>query len=129
LTCWFACFGPYARTTIDGLLSYYDRELAALAGLGCPVDPEMFFMLLDARSDTSDGSLPGEPTGSVGVSIPIDTSGQPIPDQPVGNSGGFERLRDVVTLWVPKTRSCGDLVLVDEPAEQVASLDHGSDPR
>jgi hypothetical protein len=34
-----------------------------------------------------------------------------------------------VGVWVPKTRSCGDLVLVDEPAEQVASLDHGSDPR
>ena len=36
LTTWFLCFGPYSRTTLDGLADYQQRSLDELEDLGSP---------------------------------------------------------------------------------------------
>ncbi len=95
LTCWFICEGPYSRTDIVGMPTYYDRHLNALQQLGCAVDPAIFADLEQAEKKLSDRPLEGGETierelgAGLSVSVTIST-GQPKKD-------GFEYLRDVVT--------------------------------
>jgi hypothetical protein len=50
LAAWFLCEGPYSRTDIQGMPSYYGRQLYALEQLGAPIPPSLFTELGKAEA-------------------------------------------------------------------------------
>ena len=95
LTCWFICEGPYSRSDVAGMPSYYERQIKALDDLGCPIDDGIFADLRQAETMLKDRPPPpGDTTErdvGHGLTISITVSmGPPRKD-------GFEHLRDVVT--------------------------------
>lgn len=95
LTAWFLCQGPYSRTEMDGLANYHDRELDALAELGCPVSDELFRELQEVEQSLEPIEREYDEVSNVdvaeGVSISIGFSKGP------QKLRGFEQLRDIIT--------------------------------
>jgi hypothetical protein len=96
LTAWFLCEGPFSRTDMAGLAEYYRRELAALEGLGMPVDSTLFPELTEAEASLGPAVPLKEDKSTVevmdGISLAITMStGSRRP--------GFEKLRDIITRY------------------------------
>lgn len=93
-SCWYICEGPYARTDLAGLRSYYQRYLAAMADAGTPVDNDLFSELQAAETRLG----PEEPLLDPGEAI---DAGHGVTITFSVGSGtrraGFEILRDIVT--------------------------------
>ncbi|MFL5704029.1 MAG: hypothetical protein ACJ8AG_14515 [Ktedonobacteraceae bacterium] len=96
LTAWFLCEGPSSRTNMVGLAEHQRREIKALKELGTPLDSQLFDELVKAEKNLG----PSQPltqnsstgTGKSGISITITTSSG-------ARREGFERLRDIITLY------------------------------
>jgi hypothetical protein len=101
LTAWFVSEGPYSRTDMEGLASYYDRELKEMQELGCPVGPALFQELVAAekklgRPQPFEKKNEDDEISYGGITVSLSVS--------IGSRrSGFEYLRDVVTrhrrLW------------------------------
>lgn len=93
-SCWYICEGPYARTNLTELRSYYHRYLAAMDDAGTPVDMDLFAELEAAERRLG----PEEPLLDPGEAI---DAGHGITVTFSVGSGtrraGFEILRDIVT--------------------------------
>jgi hypothetical protein len=94
LTAWFLCEGPYSRTDMTGLAEYYRREIAALEGVGTPVEPSLFAELIEGEASLGEPVPLKEDESTVevveGLSFTITMStGSRRP--------GFEKLRDIIT--------------------------------
>jgi hypothetical protein len=93
-SCWYICEGPYARTKLIDLRSYYHRYVAAMADAGTPVDRDLFTELEAAERRLG----PEEPLLDPGEAI---DAGHGITVTFSVGSGtrraGFEILRDIVT--------------------------------
>ena len=91
LTSWFVSEGPYSRTEVADLRTFYAKDLAQLAEIGCPVDVGVFSELVAAEKKLGrarlfkDPHLKGE-KGEVGLEFG-------------SRRAGFERLRDVITQY------------------------------
>jgi hypothetical protein len=88
LTAWFICEGPYSRTSIDGMSSYYRKLLDELVRVGTPVDEALFTDLKKAESQ-------------LGPEIPIvsretKTEYLTMTISHGARRDGFESLRDVI---------------------------------
>jgi hypothetical protein len=100
LTPWFLCFGPYSRTTLDGIEDYERRSLDRLVELGCPIDRPVFRDLVAAGRGVN---WLFQQSFGIALSLTISEEGEPemtreAPGQPKpGAEGVFSRLRDVVT--------------------------------
>lgn len=91
LTAWFLSEGPYSRTKIEDLETYYSRPLSDLAGCGCPVDHQLFVELIAAEKKL------GEPRPYRGPGADS-LAGRSTMNVEFGSSrAGFELLRDIVT--------------------------------
>lgn len=94
LTAWYVCEGPYSRTSLSGLRSYHERDLASLTEAGTPVHPSLFDELTQAEQrlgppqdlETHHHELQ-LPDGN--LSVRISGGGQ--------RRDGFEILRDIIT--------------------------------
>lgn len=93
-SCWYICEGPYSRTDLPGLRSYYRRYTLPMAAAGTPVNEALFAELeaAEARLGPPEPMLdPGRPIdASNGISIVVS----------VGSGtrrAGYEILRDIVT--------------------------------
>ncbi|GAA3112830.1 hypothetical protein JOF29_002814 [Kribbella aluminosa] len=94
LTAWYICEGPYSRTSLEGLRTHHERDLAALAEAGTPIHPGLFDELIGAEKylgkpqslETHTHHLQLE-NGTVGIRI---SGGGERRD-------GFEILRDIIT--------------------------------
>lgn len=91
LTCWFLCFGPYSRTTLDGLEARLDKSLEDLSDLGCPVDRQVFRDLI-AAGEGKDWLF----AEGLVVSITIGSNVTANDDKPDADEV-FVRLRDIVS--------------------------------
>ena len=96
LTAWFICEGPMSRTTIAGLGTYHQKELAVLQHLGCPIDPALFAELQEAEHNLGPATPLSEEIinkeTARGISIVIRTSSG-------SRRSGFEGLRDIITRY------------------------------
>ena len=96
LTCWFICEGPYSRTDIGDMPSYYDRQIKALEEFN-PIDHAMFADLREGEKRlTERPASEGDTTehdvgGGLGISVTISMGPT--------KKNGFEHLRDVVTRY------------------------------
>jgi len=95
LTTWFICEGPSSRTDLTGLAEYYQREIAELDTMGCPIDPSLFRELVQAESllgtpEPLTTSLSNEDVGDITLTFQISRGTR---------RDGFECLRDIVTRY------------------------------
>lgn len=96
LTAWFVCEGPYSRTDLPGLATYYRREVAELAEMGCPIDVALFEELRAAETLLG----PPEPRSrdvliheiGYGLSMTVTLSSEM-------RRAGFEHQRDIITRY------------------------------
>ncbi|RZU10154.1 hypothetical protein EV645_6614 [Kribbella rubisoli] len=94
LTAWYTCEGPSSRTSLEGLRSYHQRDLAALAEAGVPVHLSLFDELLAAEQHL------GKPQ-----SLETNTHELQLANGTLGfrmsgggeRRDGFELLRDIIT--------------------------------
>jgi hypothetical protein len=94
LTAWFVAEGPMSRTDMKGAEKYYERELAALDAMACPVDRQLFADLIHV--ETSLGT-PQPITEEVGRESMREFGIELVFSMSHGSRRrGFERLRDVV---------------------------------
>src|SRR5439155_18423754 len=82
LTTWFACCGARSRAGLDTLDRYYDKEIASLAELGCPVEPALFKELARVNRSLSDIAVEDDEGKVIGF-----------------RRGGFNRVRPIVTRY------------------------------
>lgn len=96
LTCWFLCEGPFSRTDIGGMQSYYHRDIHELEHAGFPIDRQLFADLRQAESRlTERPETDDESTHDLGGGIAVSVSFRVGP----AKRDGFEHLRDVVTRY------------------------------
>ncbi|MEU4110876.1 TerD family protein [Streptomyces sp. NPDC027717] len=96
LTAWFVCEGPYSRTTLDRVESYYSRALTALRAAGCPIEVAFFRelcaaeQLLGPEEEITDrqGSTVETPYGEMTITFGMSRGSR---------REGFERVRDLIT--------------------------------
>lgn len=95
LTAWFVCEGPYSRTDLSGLATYYAREIAALEQLGAPVHLALFEELQHAEDQLGPPQRIVDPdhstrhdAGSISFTLAFSTGTR---------RDGFELLRDIIT--------------------------------
>lgn len=87
LTSWFVSEGPYSRTEIADLQTFYAPDLAELAKAGCPVDEQLFRALIEAERRLGKPRPFIDPRSKEkGVHLEIGS-----------RRSGFEHLRDVIT--------------------------------
>jgi hypothetical protein len=97
LTCWFLCEGPFSRTDIAGMPSYYQREIQELEQDGFPIDRQLFTDLRQAENSLTERPETDEDHTShdLGGGISFTVSMRIGP----AKLDGFEHLRDVVTRY------------------------------
>jgi hypothetical protein len=93
LTAWFVCEGPYSRTDLPGMASFYEDELLALDELGTPIHKQLFTELSAAESrlgplEELTSELTSDRALEVGIRISIGVGTR---------RAGFEILRDIIT--------------------------------
>jgi hypothetical protein len=95
LTTWFICEGPSSRTDLTGLAEYYQREIAELDSMECPIDPSLFRELVQTES------LLGTPEPLTTNLSNVDVGGMTLTFEMSRGTrrDGFERLRDIVTRY------------------------------
>ncbi len=94
LTAWFVCEGPYSRTDMAGLTTYYADALSQLEAMGCAIDSTLFVELIEGEA-------------RLGPEVPIRTEKTSVEVQPgvrteialisATRRAGFEGLRDIIT--------------------------------
>lgn len=91
LTAWFFTQGPYSRTDLKGLRSYYDRDLAELETLSCPLPIESLERIAEAQSWLAPPEEYGDrervEEGPVALEVFFSRGTR---------RGGFERVRDLI---------------------------------
>lgn len=99
LTAWFASEGPYSRTEIADLQTFYAADLESLSKDGCPVEKQLFQALIAAERKL------GKPTPFIDPQREVDRS-EVIPGVTLetrmeygSRRSGFEYLRDVITYY------------------------------
>lgn len=96
LTAWFVCEGPFSRTDLPGLATYYRREVAELAEMDCGIDAELFEELraAEARLGPPEPRSRDASTHEIGhglsVTMTLSTDMR---------RAGFEYLRDIITRY------------------------------
>jgi hypothetical protein len=92
LTAWFVCEGPYSRTDIPGLESYYEAQLTELSKIGCPVAPSLFSELQRAHTRIPEGAFRPHGTGvSVVLSLKVQDGKVMVDTQERGSSNEDRR--------------------------------------
>jgi hypothetical protein len=89
LTSWFNSEGPYSRTEIADLSTFYAKDLAQLAEMGCPVDVGVFKDLLAAAKKLGRATRFTDPRSKGKKNEASLEFGS--------RRAGFEYLRDVIT--------------------------------
>lgn len=94
LSCWYICEGPYARTELSELGSYYRRLLLAMQAAGTPVDGQLFVELEAAESRLGAPEQLRDPGQAIdaghGITLTFSMSSGTRRD-------GYEILRDILT--------------------------------
>jgi hypothetical protein len=91
LTSWFVSEGPYSRTEIADLQTFYAKDLAQLAEIGCPVDVGVFSGLVTAEKKLGKATRFTDPRSKGEKSEGGLEFGS--------RRAGFEHLRDVITQY------------------------------
>jgi hypothetical protein len=96
LTAWFVSEGPYSRTNMAGLATYYADQLEQLEAMHCPIEPGLFTELIDAeaRLGSEEPISPDKSRIEVSPGVYVETVLSSAMRRP-----GFEGLRDVVTRY------------------------------
>jgi hypothetical protein len=94
LTAWFLTEGPMSRTNMSDLAKYHARDLAELDALGCSINRQMFEDLIAAEVNLGvprpmRDSEARQAVGDATLAMTLMAGSQ---------RGGFEELRDVITL-------------------------------
>ena len=91
LTAWFLTQGPYSRTDLKGLRSYYDHDLAELENISCPIPVEWLERIAEAQSSLAPPEQFGDreriEEGPVALEVFFSRGTR---------RGGFERVRDLI---------------------------------
>jgi hypothetical protein len=94
LTAWFLTEGPYSRTDMAGLTTYYADALSQLEVMGCAIDPALFVELIDGEARLG----PEEPVSTEKTSVEIRPGVQvQMSLSSATRRSGFEGLRDIIT--------------------------------
>lgn len=99
LTCWYLCFGPYSRTTLDGLEDYVEPFLEELSELGSPVDRTVFRQLIEAGKG-NDWLFDSGSLMTVAITVGVDGPEPALNRQDnkqMAREQLFRTLRDIVT--------------------------------
>jgi hypothetical protein len=91
LTAWFVAEGPYSRTSLSSLSTYYRKLLEELQRLDCPVDPSLLSELAAAEIAQGPPAPVTKDLGAEGgVSISMSLGGK---------TGGFGKYRNIITRY------------------------------
>lgn len=96
LTAWFLAEGPASRTDMKNAEHYYERDLAALDAIACPVDRKMFPELIAAESRLGPPQPVNEEVHEIGHTTGITLT---LRVSMRTRRSGFESLRDVITRY------------------------------
>ena len=96
LTVWFVSEGPYSRTDMAGLRTYFDDVLVQLGRAGYPVDPALFAELIKEEQLLGREEAFNRDSDSVEIAPGVTIS---IPMSLGSRRSGFEGLRDILTRY------------------------------